>query len=195
MPAKTPALLDARTEYAPTPNTSGNRKTTSLIVVHYTANDNYHAAIQWFCEKRAKASAHFVIGQEGETCQLAPLDAVTWHAGSSVWKDQPSVNSFSVGIELVNLGPITRKPDGTYVSVSGSRKVPAERVFTGRHKDKRCPYEYWHTYPESQVARLREIIARLRELYPEITDVTGHSTVAPGRKIDPGPALSGLLLP
>lgn len=191
MTARKPELLDSKCEYAETPNvSSGKREATRLIVLHYTASDNYHSTVQWLMEKRAKASAHFVVGRNGETCQLAPLDAVTWHAGTSVWKGQPSVNAFSVGIEIVNLGPLLRKPDAPYVSVSGSRVVPASQCYHGKHeKDAKCGYEYWQTYPREQVARVAEMIALLKKRYPGIKAVTGHSDVAPGRKIDPGPAL------
>jgi len=45
-------------------------------------------------------------------------------------------------------------------------------------------------YTDAQYSSLAELVASLRENYPQIeTDsVTGHSDIAPGRKTDPGPA-------
>jgi N-acetylmuramoyl-L-alanine amidase len=193
---KPPTLLDSKCEYAPTPNTGGKRSETTLLVLHYSASNLFYPTVQWLCEPRAKASAHLVIGERGETAQLASLDAVCWHSGKSSWRDKSSCNGFSVGVEIVNLGPLLRKADGSFVSVSGGRKVPADRVFHGKHAtDRNCPYEYWQTYTDAQIARVREVVALLRAKYPTIKDVVGHSDVSPGRKIDPGPALTqhGLL--
>jgi len=42
-------------------------------------------------------------------------------------------------------------------------------------------------YTERQYARLATLVAALRRRYP-ITEIVGHSDIAPGRKTDPGPA-------
>jgi len=42
-------------------------------------------------------------------------------------------------------------------------------------------------YSDRQYSRLASLLAVLRRHYP-ITDVVGHSDIAPGRKSDPGPA-------
>lgn len=43
------------------------------------------------------------------------------------------------------------------------------------------------SFDDAQYQRLCELIAVLRARYP-ISEVTGHSDIAPGRKTDPGPA-------
>jgi AmpD protein len=43
-------------------------------------------------------------------------------------------------------------------------------------------------YAEIQYQQLNKLIEILRQHYPKITDITGHSNVAPKRKTDPGKA-------
>jgi N-acetylmuramoyl-L-alanine amidase len=43
------------------------------------------------------------------------------------------------------------------------------------------------SWPEKQITANRQIIEALMKFYPDIVDVAGHSDVAPGRKVDPGP--------
>lgn len=169
--------------YVLSPNTVNTRQETTLAVVSYSANDDYRSAVQWLTEKRAKRSVHFVIAENGDMTQMLPLDAVGWHAGRSVWRGKPAVNQYSIGIELVNLGPLLRRRE-EYVAVANSRVVPAERVFQGSHGT----YDFWQTYPEQQLTRLRELGRFLRERFPTLREMVGYGDVSPGRRLDPGPA-------
>lgn len=50
-------------------------------------------------------------------------------------------------------------------------------------------------YEPEQYRALADLIIELRQSYPAITKdaITGHSDIAPGRKTDPGPHLTGLI--
>jgi N-acetyl-anhydromuramyl-L-alanine amidase AmpD len=64
------------------------------VVIHITdGGSNINGTIAWFKDARAKASAHYVIGQDGEVVQMVMNNDVAWHAASA--------NGDTVGIEHV----------------------------------------------------------------------------------------------
>lgn len=138
------------------------------LVMHYTAG-SYAGAVSWLCDPRAKASAHLVVGENGEVTQLAGFDQVCWHAGRSEWAGVKGLNNYSIGIEIANLGLL-----------SGNAKISESRVL--RSGGKR-----WHTYTPAQLAAVEGIAKALHATYG-FDDVLGHEEISPGRKVDPGPA-------
>lgn len=135
---------------------SPDRKITA-IVVHYTGSTNMEGTISWFLNRDSKVSAHYVIGQDGRIVQMVHDQDIAWHAGRSAMRpdlpdghpqQEPNVNQFSLGIELV----------GT-----------ADSGFTDRQL--------------ASLYSLLEVLVTRYKIPPE--RVVGHSTIAPGRKIDP----------
>lgn len=47
-------------------------------------------------------------------------------------------------------------------------------------------------YTEAQYRKLNEVIKALQKRYPNLTDITGHSDIAPERKTDPGASFNWL---
>jgi len=170
--------------YKASPNRGGAIKPT-LLVMHYTAGQNAAGAISWLCNPAAKASAHLVIDQSGQATQLVPFTVSAWHAGQSVWKGKKFCNGFSVGIELVNPGFLTKRADGKFYDVSG-KVVPSSQVITAHHKNG-GPEQPWMVYPVEQLQAASDIATAIVEAYG-IKEIVGHEDVAPGRKTDPGPA-------
>lgn len=147
-----------------------------MIVLHYTGGTSPMSSALFLTRPDVTASAHLVIGREGELVQLVPFNIEAWHAGRA------ELNHYSIGIELDNLGKL-RVEGNTFVAECG-RKVKPEDV----HAD--CSGEeltYWHRYTSVQVRTLVEVCKLLESNYP-IRDVVGHSDIT-NRKIDPGPAL------
>ena len=56
-----------------------------MIVVHYTAGTSARTAAEFLAKEEVKASAHLVIGRQGELFQLVPFDTEAWHAGRSCY--------------------------------------------------------------------------------------------------------------
>lgn len=88
-------------EFRQSPNYTAAQNSAELIVIHYTAG---HDSLPWLTNPESKASAHFLIGRDGKITQLVDTDHIAWHAGRSEYWGRKSVNKFSLGIELENLG-------------------------------------------------------------------------------------------
>ncbi len=127
------------------------------IVLHYTSSS---LAESLATLSRGQVSSHYLLGEDGYVWQLVDDNARAWHAGESQWQGRTYLNASSIGIELVHLGYTDR--------ADGSRQ--------------------WHPYDPRQITALKTLLAELlkrHQLGPE--RVLGHSDIAPGRKVDPGP--------
>ena len=158
-----------------------------FLLVHFTAGRGFHQACDWLCNPKSKASAHIVIASDGEVAQLVPFSRRAWHAGRSKWQDYDGLNSYSIGIELDSPGPLQKRATGWYTWFGV--KVPDDQVIIAAHKYG-GPERGWMAYPDAQIEALYEVCEGLIDAYPSIQDVLGHEDVSPGRKVDPGPALS-----
>jgi len=74
----------------------------SAIVMHATANGNLERVIEWFNKSNAQVSAHYTIGKDGTIVQHVRDEHRAWHAGVSEWKGRKDLNSWAIGIEMVN---------------------------------------------------------------------------------------------
>ena len=157
-----------------------------MIVVHYTAGTSARTAAEFLAKEEVKASAHLVIGRQGELFQLVPFDTEAWHAGRSCYGGRANLNRYSIGIELDNLGRLQWQ-EGRFVAECGVEVAPAD-VYVD---DTGEVATFWHRYTERQKRLLREICRLLKQHYP-IRYVVGHSDIT-DRKQDPGPELHGFM--
>ena len=86
------------------PNCDERALSISMVVLHYTGMQTGAEAEHRLVDARAKVSAHYLIGEDGEVVRLVPEDRRAWHAGRSYWRGITDINSASIGIELVNPG-------------------------------------------------------------------------------------------
>ncbi|MBM3633292.1 MAG: N-acetylmuramoyl-L-alanine amidase [Alphaproteobacteria bacterium] len=75
-----------------------------MIILHYTDMTSAQSALDRLCDPEAKVSSHFLISKEGTLYQLVDPVYRAWHAGESSWQGRQDINSYSLGIELDNLG-------------------------------------------------------------------------------------------
>lgn len=109
----------------PSPNFDVRKARIELVVLHYTGMQDAETALRRLCDPAPKAgdypgpwqtpdidpgtplgraSAHYVVGEDGAIWRLVKENDRAWHAGMSSWQGRDDVNSRSVGIEIVNGG-------------------------------------------------------------------------------------------
>lgn len=175
--------------FKPTPNISG-KMNPDTIVLHDTASGlTSSGPIGWLCNPVAKASAHFVVGRDGDITQLAYTNVKTWHAGKSSLNGRRNVNDFSIGIEMVNPGWLTSKDGGITGTFSrGSPTWNAKEYGIHQITDNNHPGRYyWMSYTQEQIDATLGLCAALKDYYAAINNVVGHYDISPGRKVDPNP--------
>lgn len=138
-----------------------------FLVLHYTALDDADS----LCVLTTQAvSVHYLVPRHLQTdggrgggakpvvFALVPESERAWHAGDSRWQRAADLNDSSIGIEIVNLGPLDA--------------------------DART----WEPFTPEQidaVIRVASDIVTRYNIAP--TRVVAHADIAPQRKDDPGP--------
>ncbi len=85
--------------------------TPDCVVLHYTGMETGEAAEAWLCTPESEVSAHYLVHEDGRIVQMVRESDRAWHAGKGSWKGLSDVNSFSIGVEIVNPGPLAGFPD------------------------------------------------------------------------------------
>lgn len=139
-----------------------------FLVIHFTSRDFKSSAT---ILTGPSVSAHYLVPDPTDQTyrdagfkdmrifNLVDESGRAWHAGVSQWAGRNNLNDTSLGIEIVNLA-------NDY----------DEHVY--------APYNL------EQIDAVKELAANILQRYPDITPthIVGHSDIALGRKVGPGPA-------
>lgn len=176
--------------YVASPN-KGGKIEPRFIVQHYTAGYTASSAINTLTRKGSGVSAHVVVDLNGEVTQLVPFNVKAWHAGPSSHMGYNGLNSYSIGIEIVNIGWLRPAGVGRYQDAYGNIRdeayfpngmiaAPNSRVGSGTF--------YWPRYTEEQLLAVDQLTEALCSKY-NIIDIVSHEEIdTRGWKTDPGPA-------
>jgi hypothetical protein len=160
-------------------------------IVHFTAGRRSGLAAGMEEQVRNKY-LYFVIDAEGKIGQNFSLDSWGYHAGPSSYPGLgEGVSTHLVGIEIQAAGMLT-KTGSTFKTWFGE-SVPASEVRTIARKTENQQPGPYQKYTAAQEASLLRLLRWLKSNNPEVFQfkyVLGHDEVSPGRKNDPGGALS-----
>lgn len=190
-------------KHNPSPNRyDGRDREVDTVVIHYTASKGSASAVAaLFALPKRKASAHFVVGRDGEVWECVDLADGAWHAGDgrfpsseqidrartmgmvvpivSVPKKARDLNMRSIGIEIVNAGWLTGGPN------------PYGQA---RHRNPASRSTKWESYSDKQLDAVRSLVGWCCQQVATLKWVTGHEDVTnrytlgkTGGKLDPGP--------
>ena len=136
---------------------AGQDSRVRFIVLHYTSENNENSLR---ILTRDRVSAHYLITDEPvRIYALVDEHRRAWHAGQSQWFGYRDLNATSIGIELVNPGPLD-----------------AART-------------RWASYSKAQIGALSALLRDIQSRHHvNAWNIVAHSDIAPLRKTDPGPA-------
>ncbi len=85
------------------PNCTKRYDKIDFIIIHYTEM-TFKGALDRLCDQNAEVSAHYLIRDDGHIFNLVKDELCAWHAGQSSWQGITSLNKYSIGIEMDNIG-------------------------------------------------------------------------------------------
>jgi N-acetylmuramoyl-L-alanine amidase len=101
----------------------------NCLVLHSTAQEEIGQTISLFSNPESKVSAHFVVGKDGKVIQMVPIERWAWHAGVSQLNGISNVNSYSIGVEMVNRNDgHDPYPEAQYRAVAGIVRLLRTRL-------------------------------------------------------------------
>lgn len=152
----------------------------TYIILHYTSGCTAKKAFKTLSNFFRPVSAHYLIGANGNITQLVDESKRAWHAGKSSWKKNDQLNSYSIGIEIVNPGFSELDQEPCTENFEIWNKKNGQKVSGSSY--------FWYSFTQDQIQSVitlcKDIINRYN-IKPE--NILGHSDIAPGRKVDPGP--------
>ncbi|MDP2086311.1 MAG: N-acetylmuramoyl-L-alanine amidase, partial [Gemmobacter sp.] len=159
-----------------------------IVILHDTAGrlEAGNSAAYLASKNTGSASAQFVIELDGKVTQLVATNRQANHAGESTWNGRRWCNGFSIGIELVNPGRMTRVSETMAMTWWG--QLLAVNLFGIREVETKAHGRgLWMPYPEAQLAALIQLLEVLFGGIKSLSDITTHWYVSPGRKTDTNP--------
>ncbi len=134
------------------PNFNSNKRSVSRVkylIFHYTGMRSENAAIKKLTNKSSKVSCHYFIKCNGEIIKIVPDLYIAWHAGTSSWKKDKSLNLNSIGIEISN-------PGHAYKYQNFNTKQITSIINLSKHLKKKYKIKKENILGHSDIAPLRK---------------------------------------
>lgn len=160
-------------------------------IVHFTAGRR-RGLKEGMQEQVKNNYTYFIIDEDGKIGQNFPLDSWGQHAGPSSYPGlKEKVSDELVGIEIQAAGKLEKSGSGyiTWFKVP----VPESEIRVIKKQTENQEAGAYQIYTAAQEEALLNLLTWLHENNPDVFShdfVLGHDEVSPGRKNDPGGALS-----
>jgi len=171
-------------------NKKRNKKKIKYLIYHYTGMHSESKAIDRLTDFNSKVSCHYFIKRNGSVILIVPELYEAWHAGKSNWKEDKSLNKYSIGIEISNKGHqlgyqnFTKKQINCLLNLSKYliRKYNIKKKNILGHSDiafkrkkdpgEKFPWKYlsnhgigiWHKLSNTQLKQLRKNITSKKQV-------------------------------
>lgn len=170
---------------------TGGVITPEIVILHDTAGrlEKGNSA-RYLRDNDAKVSVHFVLERDGTIVQQVPANRQANHAGESSYNGRKGCNAFSIGIEIVNPGKMTRiaGTGGLWARAwwkedfQDGHGVELVEMTTPEHGP-----GVWMDYTPEQITAVTLLLETLFRDIKTLKDITTHWYVSPGRKVDTNP--------
>jgi N-acetylmuramoyl-L-alanine amidase len=173
------------------PISRGRKMKPQAILVHYTAGHKDQRARDAIAFMQKMGHGYLFLDHKGQCWQNIMLDESYAHAGVSKMPDfsqlkgRTSISAFAIGIEVACGGRVDNKNQTWF-----KRTIPTSEIRTADLAIHGINGRF-ERYTQDQEDALFQIcldLCRRFDIHP--SNVVGHHEVSPGRKDDPGAALS-----
>lgn len=120
------------------------------IVLHHTVSSNFNSVYWAWQQSKDRIGTAFVINKKGIVYELFPPEYWAYHLGGKSAKEH---NMQSIGIELVNEGPLVKNNDD-YFWFNGQLEYEGEVSESLEWRG----YKYWAKYTDAQYESLAELL-------------------------------------
>jgi N-acetyl-anhydromuramyl-L-alanine amidase AmpD len=146
------------------------------IVLHHTAGNSsaLNTMINWNNDDRGRIATCVAISgkgasnsYDGEIVQGFPSKKWAYHLGvkqevfAAYGVTFQNLDKLSIGIEICNWGPLTKKGTKFYNYVD--REVPRDQVCTLDTAYK--GYKHWHAYTDAQIEAVRQLLVYWKDIH------------------------------
>lgn len=163
---ETPAWIDSDTFRLPESSYFQQRVPKDLIVLHATASSTARSVFEtWRSPANPRIATAYVVERDGRVYQMFPPACWAYHLGMRVRNPGHYNDRRSIGIEIVNPGPLRPDPDGgdTLNWWPENFRRPWCRIAEGHQYVQReyRGFKYYATYTPEQEESVRRLVVWL----------------------------------
>ena len=142
-------------------------KKTQIYLHHTAGGGNAVLVAKYFQQKEGRVATAFVIGDKGTIVQLFSSKHWAYHLGlkpevfAEMGVTYRSLDKISIGIEICNYGPLTKRNGYYYNYVGGKVDYTQVTILDKKYKG----HIYWQRYTDEQIESTRQLLVYLCDTY------------------------------